>query len=123
MADSGTMRHETVPTGVLNSTLLMVDFGSSVNGILKLLQNLKPNKAAGPYRLKPILLKELREEIAPIVQIVFERSIRTGKLPADWSRAHDTPIFKRVKSRQILTTDPDLHTLQGSRPYYGFTLG
>ena len=59
------------------------------------LQNLKPFKAAGPDRLKPLLLKELREEIAPIIQIIFERSLQTGKLPADWCRAQVTPIFKK----------------------------
>ena len=56
---------------------------------------LKPFKAAGPDRLKPLLLKELRDEIAPISQIIFERSIQTGKLPADCCRAQVTPIFKK----------------------------
>ena len=73
----------------------MEEFSISCNGILKLLQNLKPFKAAGPDRLKPLLLKELREEIAPIIQIIFERSLQTGKLPADWCRAQVTPIFKK----------------------------
>ena len=46
-------------------------------------------------RLKPILLKELCEEIAPIIQVIFERSIQTGKLPAAWCRAQVSPIFKK----------------------------
>ena len=86
---------ETLPPGVLKSTPVMEDFGISVAGILKLLRNLKPGKAAGPDRLKPILLKELSEEIAPIIQVIFERSIQTGKLPAEWCRAQVTPIFKK----------------------------
>ena len=61
----------------------MEEFSISINGILKLLHNLKPSKAAGPDRLKPLLLKELRDKIAPIIQIIFERSIQTGKLPVD----------------------------------------
>ena len=52
-------------------------------------------KAAGPDRLKPILLKELCEEIAPIIQVIFERSIQTGKLPTEWCRAQVSPIFKK----------------------------
>ena len=64
-------------------------------GILKLLQNLKPGKAAGQDILKPVLLKELREEIAPIVQIIFERSIQTGKLLTEWCRSQVAPIFKK----------------------------
>ena len=94
MTDNGTMCHDAVPAGVLSSSPKMEEFSISINGILKLLQNLKPFKAAGPDRLKPLLLKELRDEIAPIIQIIFERTIQTGKLPADWSRAQVTPIFK-----------------------------
>ena len=50
---------------------VMEDFSITVASILKLLQNLKPGKAAGPDRLKPLLLKELREEIAPIMQVII----------------------------------------------------
>ena len=95
MADSGTLRHDAVPAGILNSNPIIEEFTISYNGILKLLQNLKPFKAAGPDKLKPLLLKELREEIAPIIQIIFERSLQTGKLPADWCKAQFTPIFKK----------------------------
>ena len=41
------------------------------------------------------LLKELCEKIAPIIQVIFERSIQTGKLPAEWCRAKVSPIFKK----------------------------
>ena len=95
MADSGTLRHDAVPAGILNSNPIMEEFTISCNGILKLLQNLKPFKAAGPDKLKPLLLKELREEIAPIIQIIFERSLHTSKLPADWCKTQVTPIFKK----------------------------
>ena len=77
------------------SSPAMEDFDISVAGILKLLKNLKPGKAAGTDRLKPILLKELREEIASIIQVFFERSIKTGKLPSEWCRAQVSPIFKK----------------------------
>ena len=95
MADCGTLRHDAVPEGILTSNPKMEEFTISCIGILKLLQNLKPFKAAGPDKLKPFLLRELREEIAPIIQIIFERSLQTGKLPADWCKAQVTPIFKK----------------------------
>ena len=41
---------------------IMEEFGISTAGILKLLKNIKPGKAAGPDRLKPLLLRELRIE-------------------------------------------------------------
>ena len=95
MAESDTLRHDAVPAGILNYNPIMEEFTISCNGILNLLQNLKPFKAAGPDKLKPLLLKELREEIAPIIQIIFERSLQTGKLLADWCKAQVTPIFKK----------------------------
>ena len=60
----------------------MPDFNIDLNGILKLLANLKPDKAPGPDGIKPVVLKELREEIAPIIQLLFQRSLTTGKIPA-----------------------------------------
>ena len=71
MADCGKLSSESLPPGVLKPTPIMDDFSISVAGILKLLQNLKPEKAAGPDRLKPLLLKELSEEIAPIIQVII----------------------------------------------------
>ena len=73
--DSGKMPSELLPPEMQKSTPVMEDFSISMAGILKLLKNLKPGKAAGPDRLKAILLKELCEEIAPIIQVIFERSI------------------------------------------------
>ena len=86
MTDHGIISPDSVPEGTLSSVPPMEDFRISVEGILKLLKNLKHGKAAGPDKLKPILLQELRREIAPILQIIFEQSLQTGKLPADWSK-------------------------------------
>ena len=43
----------------------MPEIEIDLNGVLKLLANLKPGKAAGPDDIKPVLLKELRSKIAP----------------------------------------------------------
>ena len=63
----------------------------SLNGILKLLNSLKPGKAAGPDKLRPLWLKELRAEIAPIVKVIFQKTLETGQIPAEWCRANMTP--------------------------------
>ena len=67
----------------------MPDIEISLNGLLKLLKNLKSGKAAGPDKLKPLLLKELRDEI------IFEKSLQTGKLPSEWVTANVMPVFKK----------------------------
>ena len=50
----------------------MPEININLNGILKLLSNLQPHKAAGPDEIRPIVLIELRTEIAPIIQLIFE---------------------------------------------------
>ena len=81
---AGGLPSDTITDLLHDTTTKMPEIDISKNGLLKLLKNLKPGKAAGPDRLKPLLLRELREEIAPIIKIIFDRSLQMGKLPADW---------------------------------------
>ena len=92
---AGGLPSDTTPDSLQDSATNMPEINFSENGLMKLLQNLKPGKAAGPDKLKPLLLRELREEIAPIIQIIFDRSLKTGKLPADWMKANVMPVFKK----------------------------
>ena len=55
----------------------MPEFQISIAGILKFLGKLKPGKAAGPDKIRSLVLKELREEISPIIKVIFDRSIET----------------------------------------------
>ena len=73
----------------------MPDFTISTNGIKKMLGTLKPHKAAGPDMIRPLILRDLRDTIAPILQVIFSRSLETGKLPRDWKVANVVPIFKK----------------------------
>ena len=95
LVDKGQVNPESVPQNILNSNRIMPDIDISINGILKLLNNLKPSKAAGPDSIRPILLRELRVELAPNIKVIFGRSLQTGKLPADWCKANVTSIFKK----------------------------
>ena len=65
------------------------------NGIIKLLANLNPNKAARLDSIKPIILKELRLEIAPVICLLFEKSLKTGQLPSEWTKAQVCPLYKK----------------------------
>ena len=67
----------------------------SENGILKLLQKLNPNKAAGPDNIRPKVLKELATNIAPILHIIFGVSLDTGVVPRDWRCANVSPVYKK----------------------------
>ena len=73
----------------------MPDISIAAEGIDKLLVGLNPHKAAGPYKFKPIVLQTLHKELAPILQLIFQRSLDTGKLPDIWKEANVSPIFKK----------------------------
>ena len=67
----------------------------SVKGIEKLLKSLNPHKAAGPDRFKPIVLQTLHAELAPMLQVIFQKSLYSGKLLHIWKEANVSPIFKK----------------------------
>ena len=67
----------------------------SENGILHLLEKLNPNKAGGPDDIKPAVLKGLAKEIAPILAIIFKKSLSSGTIPSNWRKARLTQAFKK----------------------------
>ena len=71
------------------------DIQISVDGVLKLLNDLNIHKAMGPDGLHPRVLKQLAPTIAPILQLIFQKSIDSGQVPSDWKTANMCPIFKK----------------------------
>ena len=66
-------------------------------GVLKLLQNLDPTKACGPDNISPKILKELANERAPSLTLIFQKSYDTGMVLADWRHPNVAPIFKKAE--------------------------
>jgi hypothetical protein len=63
--------------------------------VMKKLKNLKPAAAPGPDGMGSMLLKELAEQVSKPLTTIYNRSLETGDVPADWKRAHVTPIYKK----------------------------
>ena len=57
----------------------MKDIDVQVSGIEKLLGNINPHKAKGPDEIHGRVLKECRKIIAPILTIIFQKSLISGK--------------------------------------------
>ena len=70
----------------------------SVKGIENLLKSLNPHKATGPDQFKPIVLQTLHAELARVLQVIYQKSLDSGKLPHIWKEANVSPIFKGDKS-------------------------
>ena len=66
-----------------------------VEGVYKILTNLKIHKATGPDNIPRRILKEAAKEIAPMLQLFFQASLDQGQLPKEWKTANVVPIFKK----------------------------
>ena len=64
-------------------------------GVFKLLQNIKVDKAAGPDELPNRVLQECAAEITPAVTAIFQKSVDSGELPEDWRDANVAPVYKK----------------------------
>ena len=78
-----------------NSFPIMSDITFSLNGIQQALCNLQVNKASGPDRIPPYILKNCAEEISPVLKVIFTKSFTTGILPKDWLTANICPVHKK----------------------------
>ena len=65
----------------------------NLEGVIQLLLNLKPYKAAGPDNLPCYFLKEVANEIAPSL---CQASLNQGMLPEIWKSASVVPIYKKM---------------------------
>ena len=68
---------------------------STIENVEKLLRSSNPQKALGPDMIPARLLKECSKELAPILATIFNKSLQTGTVPADWTRANVSAVFKK----------------------------
>ena len=73
----------------------MANIEFTTQGIVKLLQNLKPAKSAGPDNIPTRILKEYALHIALVLQVIYTQSYQTGILPNDWLTANIVPVYKK----------------------------
>ena len=63
--------------------------------VFETLSALKPNKSPGPDGIHPKVLRELADVIATPLNIIYNKSLSTGKIPESWKKANITPIYKK----------------------------
>ncbi|KFV92284.1 RNA-directed DNA polymerase from mobile element jockey, partial [Fulmarus glacialis] len=65
------------------------------------LRNLKVHKSMRPDEIQLQVLKELADEVAKPLSIVFEKLWQSSEVPAGWKRGNITPIFKKGKKEDL----------------------
>ena len=61
----------------------MPDITVTREGVEKLLKKINPSKACGPDMIPARILRDMAEEISPILTTLFKRTIDLGELPED----------------------------------------
>ncbi|MCG8047766.1 MAG: reverse transcriptase family protein, partial [Candidatus Thiodiazotropha endolucinida] len=74
---------------------VMEELNITINGIVKLLKDLNPYKSPGPDNIGPRVLKELADDVAPLLLLIYRKSLDTGEVPDDWRSANVTPVYKK----------------------------
>ena len=64
-------------------------------GVFKLLDKIDVSKASGPDCIPGRILQNLARKLALALHFIFEQSLNTGDLPAEWTLANVAPIFKK----------------------------
>ena len=54
-------------------------------GVFKLLDKIDVSKASGPDCIPGRILQNLARELAPVLHYIFDQSLNSGDLPADWT--------------------------------------
>ena len=88
------------------------DFLCDEEEVLELLLSIDTTKANGPYGISGLMLKATANAIFPSVTALFNKSIRSERIPNKWKQANVTPIPKGSNSSSV----------SNYRPIYLFTL-
>ena len=71
------------------------DADFSVETIKDLIDNLKENSSPGPDGISNRVLKELRDELALPLQMLFRKSLDESSVPRGWKESIISPIYKK----------------------------
>ena len=74
--------------------------------VLDAIDQLKPFSAAGPDGLGSKLFKDHKDPLANALTILFNKSLSSGTVPSDWTKANVTPIFKKGKKGEASNYRP-----------------
>ena len=86
-----------VPTFTSNFKTELTTITINDENMQKALNNLNSSKSPGPDQVHPRVLKELAEQLSHPLRLLFDKTLRDGKIPESWKVAEVKPIFKKGK--------------------------
>ena len=84
-----------IEEGSFSKGIKIDDIQITEKAVEKKLKELNPQKAQGPDKIPPRVLKELHKELAKPLAKLFRKSLECGEIPEDWKFAEVTAIFKK----------------------------
>jgi len=67
----------------------------TVDDVVKSLGEFKPNKCPGIDLISSTYVLKIKEIIAKLLSLLFQKSLESGEVPSDWKKANISPIFKK----------------------------
>ena len=74
--------------------------------ILRIVNNLDPNKGHGHDEISIRMLKIRGDSICRPLSIIFKTCLRTGIFPLEWKKANIVPIHKKADKQTVLNYRP-----------------
>ena len=97
--------NSTIPTPEGNPSPSMPDKVITTEGILTLLRKLNPKKATGPDMMPARILKEMADQCAQYLCILYRKCFSNGEIPDVWKTANVSAIFKKGRDSRRAITD------------------
>ena len=74
--------------------------------VIKMIEGLKERSTPGPDQIPNKLLKEVKNEIADLLTILYNKCMDASQIPDDWRESHITPIFKKGQRTDLANYRP-----------------
>ena len=93
----------TIPSNITD-IINYIQFSES--DILKQMQKLDPSKSAGPDGIPPVFIKRCSTSLTLPLQLIINRSLKSGEFPTEWKKARIVPIFKKGDQKSVKNYRP-----------------